>query len=906
MQYKIVCIAQIYNELRKGNLERFVKYAMPLVDALVLYDDASTDGSYEYILKYTPHVIRGTKNDFTNEITHKQILLNEALKLSPDFILWLDADEVLSRNAKNRLQELCEYCEENNLDGLSLHELNLWRSHSWRRVDNAYDDGWFVRLWHITPGMSYSQPEPGLHMQQYPANIQRIERVKDVEVIHYGFDSDRSLAYKYLVYKAHGQSDWALDRLLDEKTLKLEKLSQDVFPDGLWVDDKPPEKRSFEDGFLRIEQYRTEVFAPGVSIICLIYKNVKWLEFVYEQVLKYTDLNNKEFFFVANDPTDDVLRYLCEHYIPHVVWNNTPEQRQEWFINNVYRACNYGAKVARGDYLLFINSDMAFSRGWLEKLFEKLNGKNCVTSRLVESGKLASGEFGISRDFGRSIEEYNQEGFLEYARAISQSVVQDGGLFMPLLIRREDFLRVGGYPEGNIVHGSDLFRPLIAKKGKPCVSGDNVLMQKLQSIGIQHQTAFGSIVYHFQCGEMDEAPSEGTPRTSPSVIICNDYLKGSMGEKVMWAFLLDSLPSSAGVDMTVVGMAGNFPLNAREYIQRCYPQSTIVVQNATFIDFIDSDRFTIAYLQDNLRRMRKPSEQQERNLRRANILVTNSRLTALSYPEFQFEVIPIGVNDKLFIPMDKKVLRQEFDLPHRKIGIFVGDFSKVKGWSKVRELVNRRKDIFWILVSKSKETYQVDNCRTYNRIDQSLLAKLLNCADFFILGSPVETQCLAAVEACMCDVPVVMRNTGIFADFTEEERAQVGVFGDDFNQSIDLVFTRTFLPRKVMMDKGLTIEGMISRWVYILQKAHLSVASEKLKKEEENRYKPDIIKTLPSYNRASYLLNVVNSLIRLGAVIVTILPRPLSVLLVRCWHMVRPILARGYRLFKQVRKRLGM
>jgi len=53
-------------------------------------------------------------------------------------------------------------------------------------------------------------------------------------------------------------------------------------------------------------------------------------------------------------------------------------------------------------------------------------------------------------------------------------------------------------------------------------------------------------------------------------------------------------------------------------------------------------------------------------------------------------------------------------------------------------------------------------------------------------------------------------------------------------------------------------------------------------------------------------LNSVNSLTRLGTAIVTTLPRPLSVLLVRCWHMVRPILARGYRLFKKrLRPRQG-
>lgn len=503
--YNVIVILQVYNELKKENLKRFFKYIEPLVNKIVVYDDGSTDDSYKYLKKIASYVIRGKENDFSNEIVHKSLLLEKAKKLGAEFILWLDADEVLTNTTKNELQGLCKEMIKREIDGLSMHEINIWRSQTWQRLDSLFDNGWFVRLWRISPKTMFQVGAKGLHQQQYPHTLKRIEKINKIAVLHYGFSTEKNLAHKYLTYKSHGQRGYdMLDRLISEEKLKLKKIPERLFPKELYVDeDEKPSKRSFLESLLVVEKYRERSKSPKYSIVCLIYQSVEWLKFVYEQVLKYTDMTDVEFYFVANDATQEVINYLKSKLIPHYVWRNSQEQRKEWYINNVYRAWNFGAKKAKGKFIIFINSDMAFTYNWLGNLIRSYDNNSCLVSRLVESGKLPSGKYGISKNFGRSILNYHEDQFQEFAEHIKKKILRNSGLFMPLLIKKDDFLSVGGYPEGNVIKGSNIWQPTIAQPGEFSISGDVVLMEKLKKKGVSHKTVFDSIVYHFQEGEKD-------------------------------------------------------------------------------------------------------------------------------------------------------------------------------------------------------------------------------------------------------------------------------------------------------------------------------------------------------------------------------------------------------------------
>jgi glycosyltransferase involved in cell wall biosynthesis len=302
------------------------------------------------------------------------------------------------------------------------------------------------------------------------------------------------------------------------------------------------------------------------------------------------------------------------------------------------------------------------------------------------------------------------------------------------------------------------------------------------------------------------------------IAVCNDLVTGSMGEKVLWDFLLESIPGSIGVDKRIVGSSGNFAVNARNYLRQYYPDTRIIIQNATFIDYIDTSRYTITFLQDNLRSMGRRSEQQENNLRHANLRVANSAHTAAAYADFHFEIIPVGVDTDLFQPLPREQVRVELGFDGGTVGIFVGCFAEVKGWSRIVECIRHFPEITWILVSKYDESFTAPNARVFNRIPQTLLVKLLNCANFFIIGSPVETECLAAVEACLCDIPVVMRNVGIFQELTAGQRSQIGIFEDDFCSGIRAVLQGGFSPRQVILEHPLSVKDTMNQWLRLLNR----------------------------------------------------------------------------------------
>jgi hypothetical protein len=486
--------------------------------------------------------------------------------------------------------------------------------------------------------------ESGLHRELHPISIKAIYAQDSLRILHLGFSTREKIVQKFLTYKNFGQESRSLWRLIDERFMETQALSSIASSLGQNINEWMNQASLGKPSATSVAYYLRDVRAleakkamkekkPFVTLVCLIYSGIDWLEFAYGELLllqKEFEQGEVEILFCANDASQEVLDFLKYNNIPHIEFNN-PDPN-EHYISRVYRAYNFATRTAKSEYCLLVNSDMAYTPGFLTKMLLQRDKASFVVAKLVESGTLKPGPLAIKRNFGKTLQRFRRKAFYKYALRKEEPGFAEGGLFMPLLVSREVFLNLGGFPEGNITPDSlasylQSERFEIAIPGTRCVSGDEALFKKAKLKGIKHVTSLRSIAYHFQEGEKRHTSTKVNSKIRSGFAIANDSLTGTNNESVVWDVLVEILEKNClQVNKWNTGKV-RFPwiflrkMAALNFTPKANPR--VCLQNANYLPIVNRGARGMVLLQDNLIEP-KLVKMRGKVLRYASTVVTNS------------------------------------------------------------------------------------------------------------------------------------------------------------------------------------------------------------------------------------------------------------------------------------------
>lgn len=132
-----------------------------------------------------------------------------------------------------------------------------------------------------------------------------------------------------------------------------------------------------------------------LSIITVVYNGEKYLEDTIKSVIFQKD-ESVEYIIIdggSNDSTMDIVKKY-ENYIDTIVSEKD---------NGIYNAMNKGARVATGDFLIFLNSDDYYRENIIKSFYKSLSNKPDI----VIMNTLIKNEFGVEKLFKREINKNN-------------------------------------------------------------------------------------------------------------------------------------------------------------------------------------------------------------------------------------------------------------------------------------------------------------------------------------------------------------------------------------------------------------------------------------------------------------------------------------------------------------------
>ena len=132
---RLLCAMRVKNESRY--IAAVLEQALRLCDRAVVFDDHSTDDTVAICTRFGDRVTVH-RSPFTglDEARDKNFLLDRILEASPDWVLWIDGDEVLERTGPDKI--LAATLQWKDAASISLRIAYLWDDPRYVRVDGIF------------------------------------------------------------------------------------------------------------------------------------------------------------------------------------------------------------------------------------------------------------------------------------------------------------------------------------------------------------------------------------------------------------------------------------------------------------------------------------------------------------------------------------------------------------------------------------------------------------------------------------------------------------------------------------------------------------------------------------------------------------------------------------------------
>lgn len=355
---RIVGFVKAYNEMVKGNLPRCLANLRLFCDAVVACDDGSEDDSAYWLRKWCgePNVIAYRDNDFAAELERKQALLDLALSMDPEWIFWLDADEVLGREGVESVRAFCASRESGRALAYRFPEVQLWLCTTWARTDAGFADGAFIRLWRAAPGLAFDV-RPGTHHHQFPRGIIGNEESLPWPVIHYGNASLKHIQWKVDQYYT-GLGGWR--RHLENDGGIYAQVPEAAFPEGAERAPSPPPGPIPAATRAAIERSADRSARAGRFLICMPTNRADFMDAAVSSVLAQT-YPNWELWVLDDGSAGEAVRRLAEPLAQDPANPTSPKVfyvRYDWNRGAcVHTSTSFGLAIRRAEYWTWLGSD---------------------------------------------------------------------------------------------------------------------------------------------------------------------------------------------------------------------------------------------------------------------------------------------------------------------------------------------------------------------------------------------------------------------------------------------------------------------------------------------------------------------------------------------------------------------